>query len=385
MRSKGARVGLGAVLLAAAGVWAAAALDGLGGSRNPGDSTTADRSPSVAYLPDDVRHRARAVASMTDGGFMVATAAPAQLLRFSPTGARAGDPIALRGDPVSAEQAGTQILLITRAPDGVTVLDRTDLRLIDTLWLHPARVKPPYRQPPLPRLSGDIQRVAVFRGMVWAVTGDRDGEPAVLRFRTAERQWDVPGWSSRPEGIIGSDADGLVLRLIGKDLWGVTATTSPSSLYHMMNFVRIDEFGGHDLALVSCATDIAESAAGNPLFLSCGNELQEVVAEGGELRLISARPTLPSESGLGRWTDEIIARDSGSVIVALNTEVGQPNNRPGHARIAEVDSAGAVTTLLDMQDAVVRAMAVTPRSVVALIRLADGRADAIVVPRRPDR
>jgi hypothetical protein len=318
---------------------------------------------------------------MADSGFVVATSQPSQLLRFSPNGERVGEPIALRGEPVNAERTRSQILLITKAPDGVTVLDWKDLRVIDTAWLDPAQIKPPYMLPERPRLSADIQTATVYRNAVWVVTGDRDGEPAVLRFHGDERKWDVPGWAARPEGIIGMNADGLVPRWIGGDLWAVETRTSPSSLYHMMGFARIDTFPGHDLGLVRCATDLAESAAGNPLFLSCDNELQEVVIDDGKLRLVSTRPTLPSESGPGRWTYELIARDSASVIVALNTEVGQPNNRPSRARIAEVDSVGVVT-LLDVADAVVHKMAVTPRAVIALIRLADGSSDGVVVPRR---
>jgi hypothetical protein len=62
--------------------------------------------------------------------------------------------------------------------------------------------------------------------------------------------------------------------------------------------------------------------------------------------------------------------------------VNQPRNTPGHARIAEVSFAGSARALLDERGAVVVSMAVTPRSVVAVLRRANGAFDAVSVPRR---
>jgi hypothetical protein len=217
--------------------------------------------------------------------------------------------------------------------------------------------------------------------MLWAVTGERDGEPAVLRFRAPPREWEVASWSAKPEGIVGGDARGLKLRLIGSELWAVTGAATPSSLYHMVGTIRIDEFRGHDLKMVSCARDLAASPKGHLLFLSCDNELQEVAEEARTLRLVRARPTLPAERDPSTWTDEILVPDGTAVVVALNTEVGVPRHRPGRARIAEVDDAGAVRTVIDERDAVVHSMAITPQWVLAVLRRADGRFDAVRTAR----
>ena len=365
----------GGALLLGAAVWIVAPL--VRGRATRGSTATA--------LPDPVRHRARGVAAMADGGFVVAAATPSQLVRFAPTGAQVGEPIAMPGEPVSVARTPTQIMIVTRAPDGVTVLDWNDLRVIDTVTLDPARVKPPFGgTTTLPRLSGDIQAIAVAGPRIpflWAVTGERDGEPAVLRFRAPPREWEVPSWSAKPEGIVGGDARGLKLRLIGSDLWAVTSAATPSSLYHMVGTIRIDEFRGHDLRMVSCARDLAASPNGNLLFLSCENELQEVTEEARTLKLVRARPTLPAERDPNSWTDEILVPDGTAVVVALNTEVGLPRNRPGRARIAEVDEAGAVRTVLDERDAVVHSLAVTPQWVLSVLRRADGRFDAVRTAR----
>ena len=369
LRSRRGVVAVLIALVAAAAVWIAA---------------PRQRASTITWLPDDVRQRARGVAAAADGGYVVAAAEPSQIVRFSPDGARVGEPIALTGEPTAVARTPTQIMVVTRAPDGVTVLDWNDLRVIDTVRLDPARVKAPPDVESIPRVSGDIQSVAVGGPripMLWAVTGERDGAAAVLRYRSWERQWEVASWSLKPEGLVGGDARGLKLRLVGTDLWAVTAATTPSGLLHMVGAIRVDEFRGHDHRMVSCARDVAASATGTLLFLSCDNELQEVSADGKQLTLVRVRPTLPRESAAGHRTDEIIVVDGSAAIVALNTEAGLPDNRPSHARIAEIDTSGTVKTLLDLRDAVVRSLAVTPTWAVAVLRRADGRFDAVRVAR----
>jgi hypothetical protein len=50
--------------------------------------------------------------------------------------------------------------------------------------------------------------------------------------------------------------------------------------------------------------------------------------------------------------------------------------------VAEVDSAGVVVPLLDVPGAVVQSLGVTPRSVIAVLRRADGSTDVEVVSRK---
>lgn len=270
-----------------------------------------------------------------------------------------------------------QIIVTSRAPDAVMTLDSRTLRVTDTVTLDPSHIDRPAGFPAAARLSGDIQSAAFVGGRLWAVTGERDGDPALLRFKLPERHWTVATWAAQPRGF-DQDARGLLLRPVRNELWAVTAQTTPSYLYRIAAPTRVDEFSGHDLQMVSCAHDIAESAGGNLLFLSCSNELQEVRAEEQRLILVKARPTLASQSGPGNWTDEIIVRDGNAVFVALNTN--QPPSRPAHARIAQVDDRG-VTTLFDLADAVVISMAVTRRLVVAVLKQADGSVSVVMIER----
>lgn len=340
-------------------------------------------SHAVTRLSADVGRRARAVASTADGGFVVVAGTPSQLLRYSATGTPVGAPITFEGDPVSVGRTPATIAVVTRAPDGLVVFDAKDLRLDHAMQLDPERVRRPRELATLPRLSGDIQSVAVGGptvGMWWAVTGNRDGTPAVLRFNVFDKEWEVFTWSARPEGIVGGDALGLRLRHVGRDLWGIATRAGSPTLYHLVGAIRVDTMSGASMAMLRCARDIAESVAGNLLLLSCDNELQEVSVEGGVLTLVSARPTVARDSAGTERTGEIIAADSIATVIALNA-TAPPNDTPTRARIVELGSTGTVTVLLDERGAIVRSMAVTPRLVATVLHRRDGSTDVAWIAR----
>ena len=369
------RSGTGMVTL---GVGAVAAIIAV--LTRPWESTL--RGGGAPTLPADVRQRAREVVPMADSGFVVATSAPPRLIRYTENGAQLGEPVDLMGEPVSLTRTPSQILAVTRTPDGVMVIDAKRFNVTDSVLLDPSTIKPPNDVKNPSKWSGDIHFAVVGRYGLWVTTGDRDGEPSVLRYRGPEGRWDVVSWMLDTAGF-GPDAKGVRLRLVGDQLWGTSTNGVPSRLYHLVDpFVRIDRFDGRTLPLVRCATDVVASSKKNPIVVSCDNELQELESIGNSIRLVGARPTLPKDAPPARMTSNVLATHGLSVIVALNSEAGA-DARPVRARIAEVDSTGAVTPLLDERDAAVRSLAVTPRSVVAVLRRADGSADVRVVRRRP--
>ena len=332
-------------------------------------------------LPLAIRQHARAAAAMADSGFVIATSNPPQLVRFSESGAQVGEPVDLMGDPVSVTRTPGNILVATRGRDGVMVFDSKRLRLADSVILDPTTVAPPYRSVSPPRRSGDIQSVAVYRNDLWVTTGDRDGEPTVLRYRQNDSKWDVPTFTADTAGF-GPEANGVRLRWINGDLWGVRARGEPSILYHFLGFIRIDRFDGKDRAIVRCAHDVAPAPPTNLLLLSCDNELQEIYADASTFTLVRTRPTLPPDRTPGTTSYDLLERDSTNVIVALSTTGAPPNDKPVRARVAEVDSAGIARPLLDVADAVVQSLGVTSRSVVVVLRRADGSTDVEVAPRK---
>src|SRR5689334_283510 len=72
-------------------------------------------------LPVAVRQRARDVRPLLDSGFVVATANPNQLVRFSDAGVQMGEPVDLMGDPVSMTRTPGSVIVVTRGRDGLMV------------------------------------------------------------------------------------------------------------------------------------------------------------------------------------------------------------------------------------------------------------------------
>jgi hypothetical protein len=380
MRSRTAVAALVAIAVVGGGVWYGAARGLFGGAPREGGGARA-----ITPLPDTDRQRARAVFPMADGGFAVAAGSPPALVRYAPNGDSVIASRPLWGEPLGVGRTRTQMLIATRAPDGVTVIDWKDFHVVDTIRLDPTKVKPPSDKGSREvKLSGEIRSAAVdARSRLWVVTGDREGSPALLRFRSEDRTWDLPNFMSMPDGIVGGAARDLQLRFVGTDLWALAVNRPRSDLYHLVAPMgRLDGYLGADLPLVGCAQDVASNAAGNLLLLSCDNQLQEIrpsQEKFGALDLVSSRPTLPNDSIAGARKSDIIVPDSAGALVALNTET--PDSRPAHTRIVEVDSAGVAKTVMDTRNAIVTSMAVTPRWIVVVLKRADGSTDAMRIAR----
>ena len=292
------------------------------------------------------------------------------------------DSMTLFGDPVVAvtASAAQELIVATRTPDLIEVMG-PDYR--DSIPVDPKKFVRPVGMLSTTRLSGDVKSVARSKEGLWIVTGERDGDPTVLHFRQPKRQWVVATWPTMKDGF-GLDARGLRLRSIGEHLWGVTAETTPSSLY-AIDSAHLQTFDGHDVEMVSCAHDLAESSAGNLLFLSCANDLMEVRRDGDALRLVRQTATAPSESARGNWTSEIIATLGDTVVVALNTENVDPRPAPSHLRIVVVRPGKPPSMVLDERDAIATSIEPTVDAhgaieVYAILARLNGQRDAIRVP-----
>jgi TIR domain len=328
-------------------------------------------------LDPAVRNRARFVAA-TDEGYAVITSGPAQVVRFNTRNQRLGEPISLPGEPIALRQTPKHLLVATGTPPAIAIVSTELWSVVDTLPLEPAGVD----AEPGTRVSGEIVSLVVVGGVPWVVTGGSDGAAAVLRLRPTG-EWVVATWAmSVPPGPFEFSARGLHLETIGPELWGVTTDTTPASLYRIMGTVRVDRISGDDVPMIRCAHDLAESAGGNMLLLSCDRELQEIRAEGLDLTLVRKRQTLPSEDAPGNRTWERIVSDGHTVFVALNSQTNPPANRPVHARIARVDDSGS-TQIFDEASVAVTSMAVTPRAVLVALRRADGSLDSRRIARQP--
>lgn len=361
LRSPAGVVGLIALLVSGAATWRFWPGRGLGDAATP--------------LHDSVRHRAHFLAATAEG-YAVIAGSPNQIVRFDEADRPLGEPLALPGDPVALKQFEGGLLIATRAPDGVAVVNLERWIVSDTVPLDAARVD----RDPETTVATDIVSVELVDGMPWVTTGGRDGDPAVLRMRPGG-EWVV---ATSAEGMLnpppGFDARGLRLRSTGVELWALAGATSPSRLYRIEWRIRVDEARGDDADLVRCADDLAEGPDRIMIFLSCENELLEFRNDGASLHLLRKSPALESENVPGNRTRDLIVTEGSTVFVALSTEGDPSANRREHARIVRV-AGPDVETLYEERDAVVTSMAVTPRAVLAVLKRAEGTIDAVRIAR----
>ncbi|HEX6047925.1 MAG TPA: toll/interleukin-1 receptor domain-containing protein [Gemmatimonadaceae bacterium] len=335
-------------------------------------------------LPADVRRHARLVAPLVDSGFAIATTSPPRLVQFTDEGTQVGAPLELMGEPVSITRTPSQLLIVTRGRDGIMAIDAKRPHVVDSALLDPSAVASPRYVVNPPRPSGDIESVQPHRLGLWVTTGDRDGEPTMLRYRI-DKRWDVVTWTVDSAGF-GREAMGVRLRRVGAQLWGARARGNPGVLYHFVDpMIRIDRFDGRERRIVACATDIAASPRGNPLFLSCDNALQEVSVQARQLTLERTWPPFPAARGdAGTSTHHLIEADSSGLVVAFNIERAAADSTPVRTQVFVLDSTGSAR-VLDEPRAAVRSLALTPRRIVTVLRRADGSSDVIVRPRRRSR
>jgi hypothetical protein len=339
--------------------------------------------PAYVDVSKVISPKMRAVVA-GDSNLIAVLDGPPEIQPFSTEGVELGSWAPPPGTPVLAMRTRENVYVATTAPDAIVTYKATGGARIDSIGFDVTKA---VLTSALAKetLSSNIESVAVAFGTLWIVTGNRDGDPNVFRLRLPERQWVALTWPESPDDGFGSDARGLRLRRIGTELWAITSATSPASIYRIVPNTRVDEFRGHALTMISCATDIGESVSGNLLILSCDNDLQEIQPDGRTLKLLKTWRTLPSESGPNRWTSEIIERAGESIVVALNTEDQQPSMRPAHLRIVEIGEAGAAKTLLDLPDAIATSLAVHRNSVAVIIKRTDGTTGGIIVPRDSGR
>jgi hypothetical protein len=201
-----------------------------------------------------------------------------------------------------------------------------------------------------------------------------------LKHRVAD--WQTPTWLAgkyKDSSEMGIGACHR-LRTAAGGVWMVGASRcSPGpNLYRLEGAIRVDEYNAADYPMVSCATDVAESAARNLLFVSCTGDLHEARMDGTRLVLERTVPTLSDEGGQKASSDELIATAGREVFIGFTT----PDNRPGRVRIARVEKDRTVE-IGRFSGAALASLGVSPRSVVAVLRKADGAFESVALPRNP--
>jgi TIR domain len=346
-------------------------------SAGPPTPPTAARDPLLGQpILRDLQTRLRAVVA-AEGGYAVALALPPEMRRMTDEHQQVGSTLPLPGEPVGVIQSPTQYLVMTRAPDAVVVVNRRDLSLTMTIAMDVPAAADGRRQ------SSQLISVAPAAGNVlWAVTADKDAAPALLKHWVSG--WRNPTWMA---GKRQTAADlGITpchrLRTIQGAVWAVggSSCTPGASVFRFEGAIRVDEYSPVDYPAIACASDLAENASRNVLFLSCTGELHEARLDGTKPVLERTQPVLPVERGSDTRSSELIATADTDVFVGINTLDSRPDRNPGRARIARVVSTGS-TEIGRVPRASLISLAVSPRWVIAVLKNAQGSLEAVALPR----
>jgi hypothetical protein len=327
-------------------------------------------------LPAAVRTRARGAAA-AGNGYVLALAAPAELQAMTDDHQQLGSPVPLPGAPVGIVEMPTQYFVMTHAKDAVVVIDRQDLSIVMTI---------PMKVPEAAggrRLSAQVRSAAPAGGVLWAITAGDDGVTALLKHRVVE--WQVPSWIAGKYST-GSElpvASCYRLRTVANSVWAVGGSdcAAPASLYRFEGAIRVDEFSPSEYPLVACADDLAESPAGNLLFLACDGALQEIQLDGKTLRPLRTWPRLPVESQAGVRT-EVLARAGREVFIGITTRGDRADPRSSRTHVARSSEDRSVE-IGRFPNASLASLAVSPRSVIAVLENGDGSFEAVALRRHP--
>jgi hypothetical protein len=337
-------------------------------------------------LPADLRHRVRVVEPVP-GGYVAALANPSALVRIAADGTPVGSPLPLPGEPAALHHTLRSdgrlfVYAATRGASSVVLVDGETWTPRDTFPLAPRRI---VASGGPGRVSSEIRSVALASGRIWVVTGGGGGRPALLRLG-----WEGEGEWGKPQGeyhwvelaLPGPTPADVRLRTQRRQfLFVVAAGRARSPLYSVhgdaphvdATAVTADSFS------VACTHDLAESVDHTFFLLSCDGTLDEAGVDVDEFFGVRTVAALPLERDPSLWTDELIAADSAAVFVALS-RYRASDGRPARATILRV-AHGAATPLAEVRRAAVTSLAATPRQVIAVLRRANGKTDAIAIPR----
>jgi hypothetical protein len=307
---------------------------------------------------------------------VLALAAPAELQAMTDDHQQVGGSVPLPGNPVGIVEMPTQYFVMTHAKDAVVVINRQDMSIVMTIPMKVPEAAGGHG------LSAQARSVAPAGGVLWAITAGDDGVTALLKHRVVE--WQIPSWIAGKYST-GSElpvASCYRLRTVANSVWAVGGSdcAAPTSMYRFEGAIRVDEFSPSEYPLVACADDLAESSTGNLLFLSCDGALQEMQVDGKTLRPVRAWSRLPVESQARH--SEVLARAGREVFVGMTTRSDRADPRSSRTHVARLSEDRSVE-IGRIPKASLASLAVSPRSVIAVLEQGDGSFEAVALRRHP--
>jgi hypothetical protein len=306
-------------------------------------------------LDRGIRQRARVVGA-GGGAFFVGLAAPAELVTLRLPGDTAAR-IPLPGEPTVIVTRADRVAIGTRAPGKLVVIG---------LGPSPTVFDVPGGTVGGSQTSTEVASIALTNDEAWVITGGVTGDAALRVLDLATGRWTTPPYG---DDRFEFDARGMRLRAgAAGEVWGVTAETTPSSLYRLTRS-NVVETKGHDVSAVSCARDLQPLPDDAVLLVSCEGRLLRGKADGGQLTILREHDGRVIPLAKGDWDDQLISGpDTSAVAVTVLA------NDPGHTDQLAVQSL--ISWIVADQD---RAAAVFRRDSMAVTSLAVRGSHALAV------
>jgi hypothetical protein len=272
----------------------------------------------VRPLPEALRHRARLAVSGGDGMTM-ALADPTEIVRLDKDGGVSARRPLPGGRRALAMATARDVLYVATGTVDSNVLE-LDGRTLDERGTSPA-IPDDALDPWGAHVSPVPTSLAATGSELWVVTGGSQGEAGLFSCdsqRLSQCHWHRPAYTTDASGTLSSVRD--LSLAAGPPVWAITSGTTPSSLYRLADD-RVIEFGGHEFESVSCAWGLAVTPSGNPLLVSCDQELTGLESTDSRIKVMLSVPLgIVNDDGPGRWiTHHLATTSNGTVYVGVTT------------------------------------------------------------------
>lgn len=333
------------------------------------------RAATLASLPDDLGRRARLVRASGDGTFLVAAAAPDELVELRGDGT-ARTLIGLDAEPVALAHGGApgEDELIAVATRSATPLHVLKGPARDPLGPFEAPAKSFAEGAGASEFSTRPVEIAVHDGRVWCVLG---GEGALSAFDAL-----LPEQGTWQLGFYGSYARDQVTEL-GRavegarlcDLGGRLVVVQRVEGRTRLSLVAGDVLPWHEepADVLGCVRDLAPGPADTFYAVTCDLRLVRVARDawaGLESRPLAALGPLPDATALD--VDHRIVADGTRVVVAFNAREAAPGARPVWTRLIAYEPARGVRALEHWERREIVSLAVSADRCLVVLRDAGG-------------
>jgi TIR domain len=337
--------------------------------------------PEMAFvLSDELRHRAKTVASVGDG-FALATTAPSALIQLSEDGTMLAQ-AELPGEPAALAGSGGAIFVATRSPNLLAAYGEGSL---EPLWAREIRFagnrpSTAFDEPPS---TTPVSLAATARAL-WLLTGGGTGGDVIAYLNLTEAGQPDEHLTVPPYQVDAAfDLRDMHLVAAHDQIWGAVSNTTPASIY------RFDQnayhaFTGHDFDIVQCASDVTGGSGERLVIVDCDGAAVAIDARDSGIESVhQLGPLFDLKTGPYYWDTERVASD-GAIIVGASNLSDRTGLEERTGTTIVVTAGGDRGTLLKLEDATTTSLALAGQVAIVVLESARGRREAIALKlRRP--